>query len=51
MNNADLRYAVLLNADLTGAYLTGAKFNGAKVTKAQAEYLESQGFSGFVIVE
>ncbi len=43
---ADLRWAVLQWANLEVAYLIGAK-----VTQDQAEYLKSEGLSGFVVVE
>ena len=45
------RKADLRDANLTGANLQGAKVNWAEVTKEQAEYLKSQGLSGFVVVE
>ena len=47
--NADFTRSILINADFTRSILSGAIFTDAQVTKEQAKYLESQGFSGFVI--
>ena len=56
LTNAYFVEANLYMADLRGAKLEGTNFYqanlyGAKVTKEQAEYLSSQGLSGFVVVE
>ena len=47
----NLRYAILVGANLERANFTEADLTGATVTQKQAEYLKSQGRSGFVVVE
>jgi len=49
LQGANLERADLQQADLLHAHLKGASLRLAKVTKEQAEYLESQGYSGFVV--
>ena len=46
---ADARGSVLIGMDLTKIKLHGVDVRGAIVTKEQAEYLKSQGFSGFFV--
>ena len=55
---ADLRGAIFYGSKTPGSlipewevYLQDAILTGAKVTKNQAKYLESQGYSDFVVVE
>ncbi len=48
---ADLRGADLRRADLQWTNFRYADLEEAKVTAEQAEYLKSEGFSGFVVVE
>ena len=51
-HKADLSKADIRGANFEEAYnLSGVNLNGTKVTQKQADYLKSEGHSGFVVVE